>query len=95
MHNEELLTTAEAAERLSVSVFTVNRYARDGSLAVAHKLPGLRGANLYAAADAPGMVPRRPRRSGGDPVSTLQIIGLLLAVPTGFMFIRLVLRGDL
>ena len=28
-------------------------------------------------------------------VSTLQIIGLLLAVPTGFMFIRLALRGEL
>lgn len=42
-----LLTTAEAAERLGVSVPTVNRWAADGTLPVAHQLPGKTGARLF------------------------------------------------
>lgn len=43
-----LLTTAEVAERLRVSVATVNRYARDGALP-AVTLPG--GQRRYRVTD--------------------------------------------
>jgi hypothetical protein len=42
-----LITTAEAAERLKVSIPTVNRWVRDGRLQPVQKLPGIRGANLF------------------------------------------------
>ena len=63
MPNDELLNTGEAAAELKVSVFTVNRYARDGTLEVAHKLPGLRGANLYRAADVKALAEKRTAAS--------------------------------
>lgn len=59
MTNDELLTTAEAAERLGVSVFTVNRYARDGALGVARKLPGVRGANLFLSTEVEALAAER------------------------------------
>jgi excisionase family DNA binding protein len=51
MHNEEPLTSSEAAEILGVSVATVNRMAADGRLALVHKFPGIRGPNLFERAD--------------------------------------------
>lgn len=42
-----LITTAEVAERLQVSIPTVNRWVRDGRLRPVQKLPGIRGANLF------------------------------------------------
>lgn len=47
----DLLTTAEAAEVLGVTVATINRWAVSGRLPVAHKLPGRTGANLYRRED--------------------------------------------
>jgi excisionase family DNA binding protein len=48
MHRtSDLLTTAQVAERLGLSVPTVNRYALAGRLPVAQKLPGFRGAYLF------------------------------------------------
>jgi len=46
-----LITTAEAAERLKVSIPTVNRWVRDGRLQPVQKLPGIRGANLFDPSD--------------------------------------------
>lgn len=46
-----LLTTAEVADLLGVSIPTVNRWVRDGRLTPSQKLPGVRGANLFHADD--------------------------------------------
>jgi excisionase family DNA binding protein len=47
----KLLSTAEAARRIGVSVATINRWADTGTLAPAAKAPGLRGARLFSAVD--------------------------------------------
>ena len=47
----KLLTTMQAAERVGVSVPTINRWARQGRIAPVFKAPGLRGARLYDPAD--------------------------------------------
>lgn len=52
-----LLTTAEVAARLRVSVATVNRYARDGDLA-AITLPG--GQRRYKAEDVDALLSPAP-----------------------------------
>lgn len=44
---EDLLTTADAADLTGWSVPTIRRMAEDGTLPVAVKLPGLRGARLF------------------------------------------------
>ena len=46
-----LITTAEVAQRLRVSIPTVNRWVRDGRLQPVQKLPGIRGANLFDPTD--------------------------------------------
>ena len=46
-----LLTTTQAAERLQVSVPTLNRWVRQGRIAPAVQAPGVRGARLYDPAD--------------------------------------------
>lgn len=43
----DLLTTAQVARILGVSVATVNRWADSGELPTAFKAPGLRGARLF------------------------------------------------
>lgn len=48
---DDLLTTAEVAEILGKSVPTVNRWAVEGKLTPARKLPGLRGPHLFYRAD--------------------------------------------
>lgn len=45
----DLLSTAETAERLGVSVRTVIRWAETGRLPVAHRMPGKTGAMLFAS----------------------------------------------
>ena len=55
----DLMTTAQVAARLGVTVTTVNRWAADGTLPVARKLPGRTGANLYAPADVEALVTRK------------------------------------
>ena len=47
----DLLSTAEAAERIGVSVRTLNRMAEDGRITPAAKAPGLRGGYLYEPAE--------------------------------------------
>lgn len=51
MTQETYLTAGEAAERLGVTVATVNRMAAQGKIPTAHKLPGVRGARLFRATD--------------------------------------------
>ncbi len=46
-----LITSAEAAEALDVTVATVNRWALAGTLPPAHKLPGGTGAYLFDPAE--------------------------------------------
>lgn len=43
----ELLTSAEACERLGIDRSTLSRWVEKGRLAPAQKLPGLRGAFLF------------------------------------------------
>lgn len=61
MYTTELLTSAEAADRLGISRMTVNRRVRSGDIPAAGRLPGRTGAwlfdpavidNLKAQADA-------------------------------------------
>lgn len=42
-----LLSTAQAAELLGVSVYTVNRWAREGRITPSVQLSGPTGARLY------------------------------------------------
>lgn len=57
----DLLTTAEVAARLRVTVHTVNRYAREGLLP-AIELPG--GARRYRASDIATLLDPEP--ANGD-----------------------------
>lgn len=50
-HAGELLSTADAAREIGVSVATVNRWVGAGTLSPAAKAPGLRGARLFSVAD--------------------------------------------
>ena len=47
MPTDDLLTAAEAATELGTTVRTLNRWADEGKLPTAHKLPGVRGARLF------------------------------------------------
>lgn len=47
----DLLSTAEAAAIVGVSVRTLNRMADDGRVVAAAKAPGLRGGYLYDPAE--------------------------------------------
>lgn len=47
---EPLLTSSEVSRLLRVSLSTVARMASDGRLPVAQRLPGPRGAHLFARA---------------------------------------------
>lgn len=52
MHNDdELMTTSQVAELRNANIATVNRWARNGELPVAMKLPGRNGANLFRRSD--------------------------------------------
>ena len=46
----DLISTAEAARRLGITVSTLNRRATSGSIPVAVQVPGETGARLYDAA---------------------------------------------
>ena len=43
----DLISTAEAARRLGITVSTLNRRAASGSIPVAVRVPGETGARLY------------------------------------------------
>lgn len=47
----DLLPTSEVAKRLGKSVYTVNRYVRDGVLTPTMQLPGAKGARLFHPAE--------------------------------------------
>ena len=49
--NDDLLTTAQVAERLGKSVATINRMALDDRLTPALVAPGRKGARWYRKAD--------------------------------------------
>lgn len=44
---DDLITTAQVAELLNITVAWANKQAKAGRLPVAHKLPGLTGAYLF------------------------------------------------
>ena len=46
----DLISTAEAARRLGITVSALNRRAASGSIPVAVQVPGATGARLYDAA---------------------------------------------
>jgi len=56
----DLITTAEIARDLDVSVRTVLRFAQSGELPYVQKLPGVRGAYLFD----PGTVALWARQNG-------------------------------
>lgn len=73
MHNStfspnSLIATSEASEILQVSVATVNRWAANGTLVVAVKSPGPRGANLFHRSEILSFkkqqTKRRPAKAG-------------------------------
>ena len=47
VHMSKLLTTAEAAQRLGISITTLNRWANNGTIPVAVQAPGRTGTRLY------------------------------------------------
>ncbi len=53
---EDYLTTAQVAELAHRTVTTVNRWAAEGRLKPAHKLPGDTGAYLYARTDVDALL---------------------------------------
>lgn len=55
-----LLTSSETAKALGVSVKTITRWAASGKLTPAKKLPGLRGAMLFASTDVEAILAREP-----------------------------------
>jgi len=57
MPNQALLTTTQAGAVLGKSARTIQRMADAGLLPVAHKLPGVKGAYLFRAADVAALVP--------------------------------------
>lgn len=58
---QELVPTAEAAVIFGVSVKTVNRWASDGVLPCAVKLPGRTGAKLFRRTDVERLAIKRER----------------------------------
>ena len=55
----DLLTTAQVCERLGVGSSTVARWAAEGKLTEAHKLPGIRGPRLFRVADVDALAAER------------------------------------
>lgn len=53
-------TTAEAAEALGVSVKTITRWVGSGKLTPVKRLPGKRGAMLFAGADIEAILAAQP-----------------------------------
>lgn len=53
---EDLLTTAEVAAIKGKTVATINRWAAEGKLPVAQKLPGATGANLFRRSDVEALL---------------------------------------
>jgi excisionase family DNA binding protein len=51
MAQNELLSTAEAVERLNIDRSTLTRWVAGGRIEPAMKLPGLRGAYLFDPAE--------------------------------------------
>lgn len=51
-----LITTAEAAERLGVSVPTLNRWVRHGRVTPAIEAPGPRGARFFDPSDVDALL---------------------------------------
>ena len=49
--SQDLVTTAQVADRLQVSIETVNRWVREGRLVSTYQLPGARGARMFKASD--------------------------------------------
>lgn len=54
------VTTSEAAAALGKSVKTITRWAASGKLTPVKRLPGRRGAMLFAAADIEAILAREP-----------------------------------
>jgi len=50
-NDDELLTTAQVAERVGKNVRTIGRWVEAGRLTPAHRLPGKTGALLFKSAD--------------------------------------------
>lgn len=57
--DDDLITTAQAAELLGITVAWTNKQAKHGLLPVAQKLPGLTGAYLFSRAAIEAEVERR------------------------------------
>lgn len=54
------MTSAEAAEALGVSIKTITRWAASGKLEPVKRLPGKRGALIFASSDVEALLAREP-----------------------------------
>lgn len=69
MASTDLLTTAQAADVLEVSVATVHRMEADGELPVALKVTGLRGPKFFRAEDVHALAERRAAEQTAEAAS--------------------------
>lgn len=58
--SETLVTSSEAAAALGVSVKTITRWVAAEKLSPVKRLPGKRGAMLFASADIEAILAREP-----------------------------------
>ena len=58
-HGDELVTTAQAAKILGVSIKSVLRFADRGDLPVAVRVPGLTGPRMYLVNDVHALAQKR------------------------------------
>lgn len=58
--NHTVVTSAEVADALGISVKTVTRWVASGKLTPVKRLPGKRGALLFAAAQVEAIIAGEP-----------------------------------
>lgn len=60
-NHDRLITSAEAGVILGVEQATVNKWAAQGQMTIAFKLPGLRGAYLFRPEDVEALRAERAK----------------------------------
>lgn len=55
----DLMSTAEAADRLDISIATLNRWAKNGAVPVAIQAPGRTGTRMFRREDIEALAEKR------------------------------------
>ena len=55
----DLMSTAEAADRLGISIATLNRWAKNGAVAPIVQAPGRTGARMFRREDIEALAEKR------------------------------------